>query len=222
MTSLLRLAAFWASPRTSSGGDLSPRTRTPSALRTGTSDSPTFSIGLDPGLRQAGIVLVDHSTDRVLELGVVEADPGTDIWSYLRAESVAQRLIEQVAMWCVKHSVRTLDIGIETPIYNHNPDSHAKQWRTVHAIQHAIVSQLPALVPELWVTEVGPSISKRLATGNGGASKAQILGAMMDRHELPVMDRLDDERRETIADAWAHSLCTYGRAGDRNLISYGR
>jgi Holliday junction resolvasome RuvABC endonuclease subunit len=212
------LTAFWASPSLNSGGDSSPRTRTPSSRRTATSDSRSYSIGLDPGLAESGIVLIERGLydeeGTVLEFGLVTDKFGAGAPVMLRAQAVAAHLVGRILLWITKHGITSLDIGIETPIYNSNADSHAKQWCTVQAIEALVATHVSPALQRCWITEVGPSVSKRLATGEGNADKAKVY-SYSPFPSVQLAQHLSDHSKFTLGDAWAHSLCTYGRGGNR-------
>ncbi len=213
------LHSIFVSPARGVVGGSAPRPKAPSLIAT--SEGRTFSIGLDPGLTEAGICLVEWGSDEdsmVLEYGLVVDKFGAGSPTVLRAQAVAAHLVSRIMLWLPKHRITVLDIGIETPVYNRNPDSHAKQWATVQAIESLIAAHVAPALSSLWITEVGPSESKRLATGDGAAAKDKIYSHSPFRLMPALMEALEESSRHTLSDAWAHSLCTYGRGGTRMNI----
>jgi len=214
-----KLTAFWASPKTKSAGGSSPPTKIRSACKTATLDSPHFSVGIDPGYGETGVVLVEHSeyTDSLIEYGLVRDHFGSSFPTVFRSQAVAVRVIERLLEWVHKHHIRFLDIAIEMPIYNLNVDAFAKQSTLIQAIEALICSHVAPLVERCWIVEPSPSESKHLATGSGSATKAEVFRASpYSRPQFKsVREALGESSVETLADAWAHSLATRGRTERR-------
>lgn len=172
-----------------------------------------WAIGIDPGFGETGLVL--RRGNKVRAWATLSCPPnGTP---YFRTLALAWAVQEILIEWIGKHKVKRLDIGIETPIYK-NAHSFELQWRLVQEIESNVVL---LNVPELWLTEVGPTASKKLATGNGSASKNAMIAACPF---FPNDLGYERETAEAIADAWAHSLAAWGGCPDCKrmpLTNYG-
>ena len=160
-----------------------------------------WSIGIDPGFVETGVVLIrgreveDYRTLRC---------PAGDT-ALKRAEALATEVMTIIEGWITDHEILKLDVAIETPIYKHNAHSFELQWRLVQEIE-SMLGVMSLVVDELWLTEVPPATSKKKATGKGGATKLEIAQAS----PFGWHDSWNDHTWHTLADAWAHSLSTWG------------
>ena len=172
-----------------------------------------WTIGVDPGFGETGLVL--RRGTEVTAWATLSCPPNGS--AYLRTSALAFRVCDIMMEWVAKYKIQRLDVAIETPIYNANPHSFELQWRLLHDIES---NTTLLAVEDLWLTEVGPSTSKKLATGSGSASKIKIIYAS------PFADVLIKETTgiqphtlETLADAWAHSLAAWQGCPDCTRIS---
>ena len=176
----------------------------------------TWSIGCDPGFKETGIVLMRHGDDGERH---VQAWATLSCMSkgshYKRTEALGLAVITQIETWCRRYRIDTLDFSIETPIYTGNPKTFSLQWRLIQEIEGMVASQVLTM-RQLWLTEVGPTTAKAMATGNGKATKDMMVEAAP---EEMFKEEMTPHTAETIADAWAHSLSTWGAGGKRIRIN---
>ena len=189
-----------------------------------------WSIGCDPGFGETGIVLVRHDGEsrHVQAWATFSCHPNGS--AYKRTEVLGVAVVTQIEQWCRRYRIEYLDFAIETPLWKKNARSFELQWRLVQELEGLVASQEIAL-QELWLTEVSPTRSKKMATGRGSAQKSAIVKASPFAHLGPhvghihlkcegmlALDSLADPYKkdtvETLADAWAHSLATWGGCRD--------
>jgi Holliday junction resolvasome RuvABC endonuclease subunit len=171
-----------------------------------TSDSPRYSVGIDPGLEEAGIVLVEHGAtrDTVIEYGLVRSNSGPSIPTVFRAQAAASRLIEQLMNWVDRHQIVELAVGLEYPIYNRNVVGFGKQMASIQAIEAALVAHVAPMLAAMTIATPSPTESKHLATGSGAASKGEVFTA--SPFDKMALDGLPEHSQQTLSDAWSHSL----------------
>lgn len=173
--------------------------------------SKKFSLGIDPGFTETGLVLrLDGQRKQILEGVVLSCRPNGS--AFMRTLALCDQITDYIGAWIDLYEILYIDITIERPIYNQNPDSFEKQWRLVQAIESQLVlmpimAELDdQLLREYWLTEVMPSTSKKLATGDGKANKYRVARVS------PFLEQ-DFEKRDTwqtLGDAWSHSLAAWG------------
>src|SRR5262245_48669732 len=145
--------------------------RRPKLSATAASPSgPSYSVGVDPGLGEAGMVLLHGGT--VVEYALVRDTYGPGFPTAVRAQNIAVRLVEHLQTWVDRHQSVDLALAIEQPIYNANAAAFAKQIATYQAILAAVLGHVAPMVAALTVAEPIPSESKHLATGSGSAPKS--------------------------------------------------
>lgn len=154
---------------------------------------PTLYLGVDPGLNKTGYSILERTpAGPVLrEGGVVRST---------RTESLARRVYE-------------IGKGLREVIQQYAPQfmaveqvfSFGKNPKTALLMAHArgaiLMTAAEAEIPILHYT---PAQVKRLLTGSGKASKAQIQRAV--KNELKLADLLEPN---DVADASAVALCLY-------------
>ncbi len=150
-------------------------------------------LGVDPSIRSTGLVVLDMTTRKV-EGWVVRTSPRQDL---------GQRLL-QLAEACerVIRDHRPDRVVMEAVIYHRNPRT-AIQMGAVRGVFLLTFSRFG-----LPVQEVSPTRAKRVLTGYGQASKAQV--ARMAGHVLGVDLR---EWPEDLTDALALGLLAAVEAG---------
>lgn len=172
-----------------------------------------YSIGIDPGFTETGAVL--KVGDDVLDW-VTMSCTDTAYADTLRAVALAGELLTQLVEWVKTYKIKALDVAIELPIYNNNPVTHMKQVRLMQEIESGIVFLVASVVKDCRLTEIYPSVSKRLSTGDGSAEKYLIL-SMSPFKDLKGLSK---DTMETISDAWAHSLSAWNEdVGSRTVLS---
>ncbi len=149
-------------------------------------------LGIDPGLRRTGYAILGFTSSggaRVREAGVVRLDT---------AAALELRLVE-------------LERAIQELIELHKPHvlaceqlyAHYKHPRTALLMSHARGVILAAAARNgLAVVHVGATLSKKLLTGNGHASKLQMQRAVAMTLCLSTLPTPHD-----VADALAIGLC---------------
>ena len=123
--------------------------------------------------------------------------------------AVADLAVGTITRWADELAIDRLDIGIEMHVWKTNTVTYRMQSRLLHALEADFwVVGCSDGYKELYITEVGPSTSKRLLTGNGKATKAEMVEACASW--LPA--DVSRHTRETLADAYAHSLICWNEA----------
>ena len=181
-----------------------------------------WSIGIDPGFGETGVVV--RSDGSITDVATWKCPPGPA--DMLRSFYLADEVFGWLFEVCERRKVKRLDVAIERPILARmgqyrpasiNVEAYAKQMRFYQSISQ-LVHFLPA--DELWLTEVYPSVSKKLATGKGNATKSDIRGCLVAALPRNIevgskYDKSNKSSQEAIADAWAHSLSCWDAGGDQ-------
>lgn len=120
----------------------------------------------------------------------------------IRAVYHAESILEVIEHWIFRNCSADVRIGIELPTFNGNPLTYSKQWRLIQAIEgglHKLAKGAPAV--KITLAEINPTTSKRVLTGNGQASKAD----MVDKSPFQTCSYMPLPEREALADAWGHA-----------------
>jgi Holliday junction resolvasome RuvABC endonuclease subunit len=173
-----------------------------------------YVVGIDPGFRETGLALsrvddLDHFT----MLGWVTLSSPPDDADTLRAIAMADQVLMEILGWINTYKITELDVVIELPVYNHSAVTYTKQVRLLEEIQARLYQLLPSGV-QATMTEVYPATSKAYLTGDARAKKNAMV-AVLYKQQAHMFGNvvLGTHTAETIADAYAHSLC-FGH-GDR-------
>ncbi len=163
------------------------------------SDTPSISerivLGIDPGSRIMGYGLVRgnrQAAPKLVAAGAVNLMGRKDPYARLAA-------IHEAVLRIVREHQPT-EMAIEAPFYGKNAQSMLKLGRAQGVAIAAGISQ------GLSVTEYAPMKVKMAVTGNGDASKEQVM-AMMDA-QFPDQG-LADLRYQDATDALAVAICHY-------------
>lgn len=135
-------------------------------MKTATNDTSRIILGIDPGtvVMGYGLVAIEGSAIRLLDMGVLKPGKVEDGYRKL------QLIHETVCGLILKHQPTTF--AIEAPFFGKNVQSMLKLGRAQGvAIAAAMQHQLP-------VTEYSPKKVKQAITGNGNASKEQVLAML--------------------------------------------
>jgi Holliday junction resolvasome RuvABC endonuclease subunit len=163
-----------------------------------------LTLGIDPGLGETGLVLLDEY-GQVQEAATVRGEGPTKI-ALQRVENLAQSVRGEIWSWRKLRSNELL-IAIEHPILRStNVDTYRLQAATMHAIEREML--IMSMGFQGWgLVEVNPTTSKMQVTGLPKATKAQMVGAS------PFSYGAGNRRSlvEALADAWAHA--TVGQKG---------
>ncbi len=156
----------------------------------------TWTIGIDPGLRETGLCLLDSDL-KAVEAKTIKAAEASEASDLERIFRLAKGVSLQICHWRVHIPAEAdLLISIEYPIMNaRNVTNYRKQINTLHAIEHELVYQGIGQ----YLIEVNPTESKLAGTGDGGATKAEIIAASPFTGSGHTI--------ETMADAWMHGVC---------------
>jgi Holliday junction resolvasome RuvABC endonuclease subunit len=167
-----------------------------------------WKVGIDPGFTETGVVLSYEEKDhywKVVSIATMACPPGKD--PIVRATSLSAEVIMWLHDQIEDRGIKVLQVAIETPIYNKNPVTFEKQWRLVQDIQSGLLFVIASMLKSCAVVEVPPTTVKRLATGKGKATKAEMVAAS-------PFEGLDvgQSTKEALADAWAISLAVHREA----------
>lgn len=172
-----------------------------------------YIVGADPGFGETGLVLyLDGAEDNILAWATFQCPPKGQS-DAARAASLADHVINELVTWIERFDIQHIDICIEVPFMGKNVASFQKQIRVVQEIESGILFRLAGEVKELWVTEIGPTQAKRLATYNGQASKQEVIEASPFNRRPE--SKADLSTLEAIADAWAIGLAAWEIMGGR-------
>ena len=156
----------------------------------------TWTVGIDPGLKETGLCLLDH-LGKAVEALTIKAALAKDAPDLERIFRLAKGVSSQICHWRVHIPPEAeLLISIEYPIMNAgNVTNYRKQINTLYAIEHELVYQGIGQ----YLIEVNPTESKLSGTGDGGATKAEIIAVSPFTGSGHTI--------ETMADAWMHGRC---------------
>lgn len=161
-------------------------------------------LGLDPSLTCTGVALVDTVTGEVHTRRVIAANQGASLIA--RRNRIRKALDGILAPVPPRLAVTVVEVPHSRQQFGAQNERVALYWM--------LVDQLIARGP---VVEVAPAQRAKLATGNGRASKDDVVAAMTARH--PGVRIPDDN----VADALA--LADAGVAwatGDQTLFNPGQ
>ena len=149
------------------------------------SDKQRIIMGIDPGtnLLGYGVILIDARKVHFVDMGVIDLRKEKDHFVKLN------RIFHEVGMLMDRYTPD--DLAIEAPFYGKNPQVMLKLGRAQGAaISAALHRQIP-------VFEYAPRKVKMAITGNGNASKEQVMMLMgktlkieMDNKFLDASDAL--------------------------------
>lgn len=149
-------------------------------------------LGIDPGSRTTGYALlsIENSRQTILEYGLCSV--GHNEAHELRLLELYEKISDVISR------IHPDECAIEMPVYGKNPQSMLKLGRAQAA------AMLAALNQQVPVVQYTPKEVKKAVTGNGNASKQQIL--YMVRSILSIADP-EEEMTHDAADAIAVGLC---------------
>lgn len=171
-----------------------------------------WAIGIDPGVTELGIVLSREDKQGDLDpvawatMSCPPGDPGL-----ARVVSLAGNVVNLILCWVVEYEIEEVDIAIELPIFNRNAQGLILQVRLLEEIESGLFHLVAGELNECWLTEVNPVTSKSLA---GCGKKEKPVAVSPFEHYDPGRKTPKQNRDtvEALADAWAHSLATWGIA----------
>ena len=168
-----------------------------------------WSIGIDPGLIETGLILCRDAVDpEVMAWRTYTSPPGNDD-DLTRCIALAGYVVDQVVEWVEQYRIDELDVTIELPVYTRNARGFTKQIRLLEEIESGLFHIVAGSVGQFYMTEVYPSTSKALLTNDGRADK----DAMITTYERVTGQvwpaDTNKHTRETVADAYAHSLACW-------------
>ena len=167
-----------------------------------------WSIGIDPGLRETGVILCRDGTEpEVIEWVTYTCPPGDE--DITRVVSLGAYVVDTVLGWIEEHGIEQLDVCIELPVYTHNAASFTKQIRLVEEIESGLFHLVVGEVNQFYMTEVYPSTSKGLLTNDGRADKDRMIACYEEMAGLDWPEGTRKHTKETVADAYAHSLACW-------------
>lgn len=162
-----------------------------------------WTIGLDPGLTETGLVLLNPEGHYVTGVTFRAAKEGADLE---RIGNLADAIVGAIRTWFFDYQIHGALVAIETPILRGGgPGYNVVTYRKQVSLLHEIERQLWAWAmrsERIRIAEINPMASKRAATGSGAATKDDMVAAS------PFSGRDDIPRpsREALSDAWGHAL----------------
>lgn len=153
-------------------------------------------LGIDPGtvIMGYGIIAVNLSKIELLEMGVLKLNTKTD--AYQRLEKIHSKVISLIQEFKPQH------FAIEAPFFGKNVQSMLKLGRAQG------VAIAAAMQYALEVTEYSPKKIKQSITGNGNASKEQVMKMLQSILHFKETPKLLDA-----TDALAAAVCHYFQDG---------
>jgi len=151
---------------------------------------PKIILGIDPGtvIMGYGLLCIDNKNVSLVHMGVLRLSAKLD--AYERLEKIHQQVTELILQY------KPECFAIEAPFFGKNVQSMLKLGRAQGV---AIAAAMQAGLP---VTEYSPKKVKQSITGNGNASKEQVM-KMMQR----VLDIKEEPKYFDATDALSVALC---------------
>lgn len=157
-------------------------------------------VGIDPGYTMTGVVVINPERK-------VESWAAFSLKPAGAEHARAMRMSSGIALWLfskLSHLDDEIWFSMEMPVYTHNPQTFIKQVRLVQAIESRLLFTVGLSESKfVYLAEVQPSASKRIATGKGNADKADMVLASPFANLDPGITW---DIREALADAWAHGM----------------
>lgn len=161
-----------------------------------------WKLGIDPGFTMTGLVLC-HGPKDPTAWALHRMEPGLLDNPNVRAQSLATGIINTTIKWIETYGITNLEIAIELPIWRFNAQTLILQTRLLQEVETGCMMLLPSLVPHVWLTEVNPTTSKRVLTGDPKATKSDMIECSpWARTWQDVVNNFDEAH--TLADAYAH------------------
>ena len=147
-------------------------------------------LGIDPGtiIMGFGLIAIKNKEIRLLEMGVLKLSAKMD--SYERLENIYKKVSELI----ITHHPQSF--AIEAPFFGKNVQSMLKLGRAQG------VAIAAAMQAGLAVSEYSPKKVKQSITGNGNASKEQVL-KMLQR----MLNFTDEPKYFDATDALSVAVC---------------
>lgn len=156
------------------------------------SDKQRIIMGIDPGtnLLGYGVILIDARKVHFVDMGVVDLRKEKDHFVKLN------RIFHEVGILMDRYTPD--DLAIEAPFYGKNPQVMLKLGRAQGAaISAALHRQIP-------VFEYAPRKVKMAITGNGNASKEQVMMLMGKTLKIEMDNKFLDS-----SDALGIAMCHF-------------
>lgn len=180
-----------------------------------------WAIGIDPGLRETGVVLCkDKLEPEMVEWVTYSCPPGDE--DLTRVISLGGAVVDCVIGWINQYGIDAVDVSIELPIYNHNAATFTKQIRLVEEIESGLFHIATGEVKQFYMTEVYPATSKGLLTNNGRAKKPEMISCYEKLTGQVWPQGTNLHTKETVADAYAHSLACWLDGAHLNRMNFTR
>lgn len=167
------------------------------------STPPYKIIGVDPGTNLLGFAIlhIDGKKLTIGEMGVIKLSKFPSHAE--RLQRIFERLTQVIA------SNKPTQMAIEAPFFGKNPQSMLKLGRAQG------VAIAAGMTSGLEVEEYAPRKIKQAITGNGNASKEQLVAMMEQEFKIDLSNQILDA-----TDALATAICHYYQT--RNSIGKGK
>lgn len=138
----------------------------------------------------------------------------TNEWDITRSTSIAIPMMEYCLAWIFKYDIESLEVCIESPVYNNNAKVLMMQMSLFTIIQLYVYDYLVPHLKSLYLTVVNNTTSKKKLAHDGKATKEAMIKAS------PWAGRKDISynQKHTLADAFAHSLSADAEQHKLHLI----
>jgi hypothetical protein len=179
-----------------------------------------WTVGVDPGLTETGMVLLDPS--QMYRAGATFTAPRHLSSDLERIVNLGASVTGMLAAWTVKYGFQRVLLGMEYPIVKSgNVATYRKQVSLLHEIEsrlwdqwilsHKTYGKDATLVR---IAEINPSVSKRILTGDYQADKSAMIaaGPFEGRDDIPLLTR------EALADAYGHAMAALDIAEVEQLL----
>ncbi len=153
-------------------------------------NKPTIILGIDPGtiIMGYGLIEVNQNNISLLDMGVLQPGKVKDTYKKL------QLIFNTVSGLITKYEPTSF--AIEAPFFGKNVQSMLKLGRAQG------VAIAAAMRHGIEVTEYSPKKVKQSVTGNGNASKEQVMKMLQQ-----ILNFKDDPKHFDATDALAVALC---------------
>jgi crossover junction endodeoxyribonuclease RuvC len=161
---------------------------------------PYKILGVDPGTNILGyaIMEVDGSKTKIINFGVIKLKEHED--HHVKLKEIFLQLQEIIETYLPKH------LAIEAPFFGTNVQSMLKLGRAQG------VAMAAAMTMGLEIHEYAPKKIKQSVTGNGNASKEQVMAMLESILKVKITSKYNDA-----TDALATAYCHFNHIGKLGL-----
>lgn len=153
-----------------------------------------ISIGIDPGLSNLGIGIIDADGEYVDSL-VLRTDKEIGVWN--KGKNLYWQLAKLFAEWGKEYG-ETIRLAVETPSFGSNFNAQNVAFSRGVVCAFAAQYSIP-------VVDATPASVKKLVAGHGRATKKELREAVCAYIDMPALSDMAFDEADAIAAAlWLH------------------